>query len=194
MDRLKPHLCKEGLPYLVERLGDAETYVEYGSGGSTLLALELGVSNVIVAESDPGWVEKIREQAEDIVSGQQRLFVEYCDVGPVGPWGTPTTFTEDQARNYVSAVWDRVQMLGVRPDVVLIDGRFRVACFMQTLLKAQSHCEIIMDDYMRQEYFVVEDVCKLKKRIGRFGIFESTEERNLSRIEEILGSHLSDPS
>ena len=48
---------------------------------------------------------------------------------------------------------------GFSPDVVLIDGRFRVACFLYALIHTKPGTVIIFDDYAdRPEYHVVEEV------------------------------------
>ena len=52
--------------------------------------------------------------------------------------------------------------------MVLIDGRFRVACFLFSLLNAKKDSIIIFDDYMnRSEYHVVEEVLPKYEKCGR---------------------------
>ena len=56
----------------------------------------------------------------------------------------------------------------VRPDVVLVDGRFRLACFFTSLLKARSGASVIFDDYSdRPEYHIAEEFIKPAERFGR---------------------------
>ena len=75
------------------------------------------------------------------------------------------------------------------PDVVLIDGRFRVACFLTSLLKSKVGAVIIFDDYSdRNHYHVVEEfveVSHLEQRQAIFVVPELSDDERLS-ISELL--------
>lgn len=62
---------------------------------------------------------------------------------------------------------------GFSPDLVLIDGRFRVACLLTALLKAKAGTVILFDDYLnrRELYGRVEDLLLMRKQIGRMAEF-----------------------
>ena len=61
----------------------------------------------------------------------------------------------------------------VSPDVVLIDGRFRVCCFLTSLLNAKESATLIFDDYYknRQHYHFIERFIKPDQRCGRQAFF-----------------------
>lgn len=74
--------------------------------------------------------------------------------------------------NYPLLAWAECIRRGLRPDLVLIDGRFRVACFMATLLFAQPGCRILFDDYGdRPDCIVVERFVKPSSMAGRVAEF-----------------------
>jgi hypothetical protein len=86
---------------------------------------------------------------------------------------------------YIDWIWHQEQ----RPDCVLIDGRFRVACFLTSLLNADVGTSIIFDDYNdRRHYHVVEEVVPKIKESGRQAIFVthdlSMEQRRIA--EDLL--------
>jgi hypothetical protein len=61
----------------------------------------------------------------------------------------------------------------VTPDVVLIDGRFRVSCFLTSILRAQPGTAIIFDDYVSREFYhVVERLISPSYHDGRQAIFK----------------------
>src|SRR5687767_427938 len=97
--------------------------VEYGTGGSTILALSAGVQ-LLSVESDADWLNKVKDieivrQAEQ----QGRATLIHVNVGPTGDWGFPIDQAHRQAwPNYSAAPWRHWE----NADLVLIDGRFRV--------------------------------------------------------------------
>jgi hypothetical protein len=132
-------------PELMERVFAAgcRRYLEFGIGGSTLLAVRSGAEIVIAADSDQRWVETARahpELAPRVAAGQVRLV--HADIGPTANWGEPTS-TAQRARwpNYLARPWAEWEALGVLPDLVYVDGRFRVACCLSVLLVFADQAE-----------------------------------------------------
>lgn len=168
----RPHMEKEGLDRLTECLKAARSYLEYGAGGSTVLAIELGVRRVVSVESDRGFLQAVKLAAcgsED----DDRLTEHFVDIGPTAEWGNPTD-RSCSARwpAYPSTVWRRYLDGQDYPDLVLIDGRFRVACFLTTLMMAPSGTTILFDDYFdRPNYHVVEKYLAPVSRAGRMAEF-----------------------
>ena len=141
------------------------SYLEFGSGGSTLFALERGVRLCVSVESDAAWAGKLREtpviqQAEK----DGRVTIHCVDIGPVMAWGMPA----DRSRleswpNYFLPIWDK---LSAPPDVVLIDGRFRTGCGLLALLVCPPTTTILMHDFfdtlsIRKNYRSLLDVADI---------------------------------
>ena len=60
----------------------------------------------------------------------------------------------------------------VKPDLVLIDGRFRVACFLHSRLAAEAGTPSLFDDYTnRPQYHLVEEFCPNEQTEGREALF-----------------------
>ncbi|NTT84516.1 hypothetical protein [Tabrizicola fusiformis] len=147
----------------------ASRIVEYGSGGSTLVAAAAG-KPILSVESDRKWAANMNAVLARDFSGA-RAEVIWCDVGPTKKWGTPRgTAAHRQFHLYPLAVWDRPDV-GV-PDVVLVDGRFRIACFCATVLRMTAPVTLLFDDYVsRPEYAVVEQLVKPHRITGRMAEF-----------------------
>lgn len=113
-------------------------YLEFGLGGSTLMAIRHGAETVVAVDSDPGWVASVRQHPEVaplVDSGAAAVL--HADIGPIGPWGTP----KDRSHiacwpNYVGLPWAEWRRWGGLPDLVYVDGRFRVACCLSVALAA----------------------------------------------------------
>ena len=75
----------------------------------------------------------------------------------------------------------------LKADVVLIDGRFRVASFLFSLMKAKEGSVIIFDDFMnRPHYHVVEEVLEVHENFGRQAVFKVPKVFNKKLAEELL--------
>ena len=102
-------------------------------------------------------------------SCQWILLLNRVDLGEIAAWGYPTTYRHrNRFHDYVVSPWRH----GVKPDLVLIDGRFRVASFLHSLLTAEPGTRLIFDDYNnRPHYHLVEEFCPVKEREGRQALF-----------------------
>ena len=105
---------------------DENIILEYGSGGSTFLALESNPNTkVYCVETDKKWLDRIVREAKD-KNLSDRLVPFHMNVGPTGHWGYPTQRNKDMANLYhVSSkiVWRTLNDDNTTPDVILIDGR-----------------------------------------------------------------------
>ena len=56
------------IEFLTAELGNCYTFLEYGSGGSTLLAVMSNVPHVISVESDERWIRKVKRKVRSLES------------------------------------------------------------------------------------------------------------------------------
>lgn len=146
------------------------TILEYGSGGSTVLAAKVGC-RVISVESDRNWAGRL---ADHLALISDKAKVHYADIGPTVAWGAPLRVNEYQKFHaYALSVWDRPDFQ--EPDLVLIDGRFRASCVVAVLLRAKRPTTILFDDYLRRRYYHgVEKLARKEEVIGRMARFTVT--------------------
>jgi hypothetical protein len=130
--------------YFTNRLKYSKVYLEYGSGGSTLLAAEIGVQRLFSVESDRAWIGNlskiVRERFLNLA------FIDhYIDIGKTGDWGFP--LDSERARHwpdYARSIWMHAAFQS--PDLILIDGRFRVSCFLASVACCTTETTILFDD------------------------------------------------
>ena len=141
----------------IELVREARCYLEYGTGGTTISARRAGLKTLVAVESDPQWLEAVRRKLDE-GGGTEGCHLMHVDIGPTGDWGYPTTDAYwKRYANYPLDVWNYCKESGLAPDVILIDGRFRVACFLATLLFAPPGSSVLFDDYLdRPHYHIVE--------------------------------------
>ncbi len=149
----------------------ARVILEYGSGGSTFVAATVPGRRITSVESDPRWANRMREiaDAHDLPSPPD---VVYVDIGPVEAWARARDHTHlNDFIGYAQSVWHRPGF--EHPDVVLVDGRFRAACFMAAYLNLDRPITLLFDDYTkRREYHVIERLVKPTHLVGRMAVFE----------------------
>jgi hypothetical protein len=152
-----PHMSATCREALAAALKACTTYLEFGMGGSTTLAASLGVPDIISVDSSKEWVERMSSQISALtITGNIQLL--HANIGETGEWGYPIdSINMINWPSYYSGPWQAVKTSGLRPDLVLIDGRFRVACFLYSLLHLEAGAKILWDDYCsRPEYHSVE--------------------------------------
>src|SRR6056297_114734 len=151
----------------------ADVILEYGSGGSTVMAAELPEKRVFSVESDQSWAEMMRAWFEQSppASGTE-VDVIWSDIGPTKEWGYPTGNSEWQRyARYPLEVWDLPEVR--QPDVVLVDGRFRAGCVLATAFRTKAPVRVFVDDYARRRhYHRVEAFVGQPVMIGRMAEFE----------------------
>ena len=142
--------------------------MEFGSGGSTVLANSLGVASISV-ESDRFYAKAVRSGLQYPETAR----IEVPTMGLTAEWGMPLFFRRKKGRRYIAAGFDGLD--GRVPDFILVDGRYRVGCGLESARRAHlagNTALLMLDDYEgRPFYQSVEDHLGSPDRIGRAALF-----------------------
>lgn len=167
--------------FVQERYRAASFILEYGAGGSTVFAAGETDAQILSIESDRDWAAKI-----DLYLAQEGLArpgvqIRWIDIGPTGPWGKPTRPRDwGKFHQYPMQPWHDA---GLDPDLVLIDGRFRLGCLVAAALHCRRPLTVLIDDYAgRPAYHRAETVFPLTQMIGHMAQFD-LEPRAYSNAE-----------
>lgn len=180
--------------FLRECLTSSQAYLEYGSGGSTILSLEKDVADIFSVECDVNWAEKVEQFVSEKKLGSPGFRMHKVYIGPVKSWARPKNrkFARHFGR-YPNSVWSRHDF--VHPDLVLIDGRFRVACFVACALNAQKPARILFDDYLDRPYYhIVEEIVRPTQLVGRMAVFDIKPNMLTKAESERFAEFYGDPS
>ncbi len=159
--------------WVTEQYARAGVILEYGSGGSTVLAGEqLGVT-VFSVESDLDWSANLAAWF-DANPPRANVQLHPVDIGRTEKWGRPAGHGGwRRYHRYPISVWDRDDFQ--HPDLVLIDGRFRAACFLTVMLRITRPVTLLFDDYVeRKPYHLVERYAAPAETRGRMARFDLT--------------------
>jgi hypothetical protein len=135
-------------------LKPSRSYLEFGAGGSTVLAHSVGVGQVVAVDSSLDWLKQVG--AAVARSPSVRLF--HADIGPTGAWGYPMSEDYKSAYgHYHSSIWEVFTPSSF--DLVLVDGRFRIACFAAAIQRVRPDALVAVHDYRsRPHYHPIEAI------------------------------------
>lgn len=169
---------EEATSWFCEQLHQCRYYFEFGSGGSTYRAA-LEDKKLVSIDCDPFFMDAVKATiaGNNLYRPERQKFI-YRDVGPITWWGTPIFNSrpgDNRAKKFrLYSEPPLVEFDNDLPDLILVDGRFRVACALKTM-KALAHTSrwtLVVDDYVgRSHYHTLEQFGYLRACIGRLGIF-----------------------
>lgn len=188
----EPHFDDQSTKFFMEKVNSSTFYVEYGTGGSTVQASKWG-KPFIGVDSDKVFLESVKRKLGNLKSDQHLIHV---DIGLTGPWGIPIfkkpmTSRLKKWKSYPAAPWTLISKDNL-PDLILVDGRFRVACALTSIKHMPKYAHLLVDDYAeRPHYHIIERFARLDAMVGRMAVFSSLPVANAD-LEGVLEKHYSD--
>jgi hypothetical protein len=181
--------------WFAETLRGAKRYLEYGTGGSTYLAAKFGIEFIAV-DSDPYFLKSVRKKIrEDGFSRPVGQTYHYADIGLTAHWGRPigaglgSAARLERFRRYSDPPPECFEG-GRTPDLVLVDGRFRVACVLKALrmLRNERGWTIALDDYGdRPEFHAIADFAEIDHLVnGRMAVIKSAKAVDSDFLESAI--------
>jgi hypothetical protein len=158
---------------LREAYRSAQVILEYGSGGSTVFAAQQTDKLVFSVESDREWALNLQRKIDEAELPAETILY-HVDIGQTGRWGRPK---DDRSwrrfHRYPAGIW--AEPFFREPEVILIDGRLRPACLVNSCMRASRPITVLFDDYgTRPMYHIVEVLLKPTYMVGRMGVFHVT--------------------
>lgn len=176
----------------------ARSYLEFGAGGTTVRSLELGVDRLDCVETDPSWVKRIRATPQvQFAENAGRVEFHLVDVGPLREWGYPAD--QSHIRNwpeYSLGIWSRIK---APPDIVLIDGRFRTAVALASMLFLPSSSTILVHDFdlqdpIRANYERIVEFADIVEKVESLFVMKRKAALLQARALSVLAQTLLDPA
>lgn len=133
-------------------LDNATKYFEFGSGGSTYQAsLRKNIKQITSVESDIQWYTKMKQIINN--ANVELIYVEMYTIP--NTWGFPGPNSKIDNWVKYSNIICEIDNSKKDIDLVLIDGRFRVACCLKCFNVVSDDCKIIFDDFLTRPYYHV---------------------------------------
>ena len=154
-------------------LEGATHYLEYGSGGSTVHACNYNnLRKIKSIESDYKFFLTMKEKCD-------RSDIRYINVGKTGLCGIPIDkrdmyLWKNYSSNYSSEF-----------DLVLIDGRFRVACLLDIILKSGNPIILFHDFNNRPEYHIIKKYCEIIESVDTLVVLKINATSDRDEISDL---------
>ena len=152
-------------------------YFEYGSGGSTYQAsLCPNIKKIISIDSDYDTHIKIKSM---IKQNKDKITFQYCDMKTLpNTWGNPgKDSTPNDWINYSNQIINLNKNISSNIDLIVIDGRFRVACCLKCHSVINDDCIVIFDDFLNRSYYHIV--------LGYFTVIEQSEDNCMVILKKI---------
>jgi hypothetical protein len=173
-------------------LRTASSYVEFGCGGSTVLAVNHVSDSVISTDSSQERLDRVAAECRGVAGRLQPKLV-LADIGPTGDWGRPIDDScRDRWPTYARRIWQEEGAADA--DLFLVDGRFRVACFLEILARCRSDALVMIHDFsVRREYFAVREFAREVAVASDLSVFVRRPSIDDRRLKEVLERHIYHP-
>lgn len=170
---LRPAMTNNEIKFLESYFNKCSHYFEFGCGGSTYIACKhSNIQSIESVESSQTWINKLLSDAL-ISSSRNKVRFHYIDINADGnKLGRP----KDASKKHNWTLYSRqINKTPKKYDLVLIDGRFRVACALHTLDSIDSSSIVLIHDYSNRPYYhcienfynkigVVDTLCAFQKK------------------------------
>lgn len=176
-----------------EVIADSNVILEFGSGGSTVYALEQG-KKVFSIESSK-WFVRLMKKSPVIKKAIQdnNLLYHQVQMGTTKECSVPLNSEHGELywKNSLESIssapapivtdyWDKI-------DTIFIDGRYRVACALNALINFPKVKKFIIHDYTnRPQYHILEKFFIREKEIENLVIFSPIIPIDIKKIKESI--------
>ena len=175
----------ENNKFFKNKLLNSKLYLEYGSGSSTILADKENI-NYYSIESDKNFYTKLKKK----IKGKNYILK---DLGLVSYNSRPVLFSyrkhflKKKAKEYANNVLKELSIKNLIPDLILIDGRYRVLCGLYVykfLREKNTSTTILIDDYDHRAYLHILEKLFHIEVVGRFGV--CTQLKKYENVDKLI--------
>lgn len=191
---LEPTLSPAELDVLLRHAREARGIVEYGCGHSTGMFVRSGAARILSVDSDPAWIARLRLVPELAgAEAEGRLSLIHVDLGPVKNWGKPRDKSlRGRWPSYALAPW--VREPDFAPELVFVDGRFRVASILAALLFGPKGVTVAVHDFWsRPEYHSVLAFAQVLEQVETLAVLRAAPGLDLAALAAALRPALGEP-
>lgn len=147
------HMGIKEVALLIRKLKTIKNnYFEFGVGGSTELACLISESlsskfNIYAIDSSEEWINKVKEKSciKNMIINNKINFT-FVNTGKVGAFGVPLEHDKKSFYPSYSNAIIQLHNESIPIDLILVDGRFRQSCVLNSLL-VYPNAEILIHDF-----------------------------------------------
>lgn len=170
-------MTKSEIDRLLFYLSNCRNYFEYGCGNSTIMASKIETIQTIAAvDSCLYWIDKASKQIDN------KVIFNYIDINADE---TKLGLPKDKSKIKNWPTYSNIiNNYNIDFDLILVDGRFRVACCLASFLKMKNDSHLLLHDYNRMEYHVLENYFQIVEQVDTLVVFKKIESIDEQIIKE----------
>lgn len=171
--KLEPHMTEPEKELFLEATREGGIYFEFGCGGSTtVVARNARVKEMMVVDAMQEWIDKVKDHLPP--SGLRKVNFKYVDIN-----AKFASHPKDKSKKHNWPLYSQAirNATSSPPDLVFIDGRFRVACAFEAWHVIRPDTLVLMHDYDRRLYHVVERFYRLLARQHTLAVLRKRTDR-----------------
>lgn len=195
---ISPTLPAEELAFIREKLKGRRFMVGYGLNEGALRALDAGVKEVWIVDSRKALLSRARAVVRCLALAlpqKPTLELLYGDIGDTSFWGHPENKEKtDQWPRYSTLVWSKLGARSAEVDAVCIQGRFRIASTLISLICAGENSVIFISNFSRDAYKAILEYCVVQERVGGTVTLIKRPETTVSQLIDGFAQYMLDPS
>jgi hypothetical protein len=154
---ITPHFANNDLIMFRKYLINSSNYLEFGSGGSTIEVLKYNnIKLVYSIENDITWYNKLINIVKDnnLDIDKEFNYIYIPMKVKENFWGHPDNSVSNSIhRSYTDILYDLESDKLNKLDLILIDGRYRVACLLKLYNLISEDCVILFDDFINRKFY-----------------------------------------
>lgn len=166
-------------------VSNAISYFEYGCGGSTVLVnSHPNIKHMVSVDSCSEWIEKTKQQISD--AGKVNFY--HVDInGNCASWGAPIDNSKKSDWiKYPSSILEQKKDF----DLILVDGRFRVACCAAAAIKMSKDSILLLHDCERYKEIPLEKI----DQVGSLAVYIKEDIEEEEELINIINKYKHDYS
>tara|TARA_R110002020_G_scaffold70186_1_gene182207 strand:+ start:29481 stop:30134 length:654 start_codon:yes stop_codon:yes gene_type:complete len=175
---LNPTMNSSEIAFLQTYLLKVKSVFEFGCGGSTTFISEnKNIKKIHSVDSDINWINVIKK------SCPKKTKLHYVDINanPVN-WGHPKDYSKIE--NWPKYSSGLLKIRNFFPDLILVDGRFRVACALKSIERMKKNSYLMIHDYTGGKYNGVEKYLNIIDKSCSLYVFSKKNNINKQELEK----------
>lgn len=167
--------------FWISLLTNNTNYFEWGSGSTTKIADKIAKS-VISVEGSLEWYNIMKKN-----KFRKSTELVYKNIGPTKSFSTP--LFSNMSDEYIS----HIKHTG-KKDLILVDGRFRVACAISSYNRLSENGVLLFHDFHRKNYKDVLKIYYIYKRVESLVLLKPQKNVQSDRLVKIFNRYKTDYS
>jgi len=177
--------------FLKDKILNASAYLEFGSGNTTIFASKNDIKYYSI-ESDRNFYFYLKKKDIKNIFFYSLGFVEFYSY-PLFKSNIFKKIYKNKAKIYASEIFKKFSKNSILPDLILVDGRYRVLCMLNTFIYLKKNnlfktC-VILDDFKYREYYNIINIFFNVSLIGRLGVCYIKEDVPKENINDLINKY-----